>query len=207
MGLATVAQLRLSVAAWLKPNTTIPSGETTLIDDYIAIAESHFNRTLMHPFMEATGTLAFVDGVADVPADLLNVIKIQTTQSPWTEITPAQTDMLAAATGYAGSVNAVEYKWSGEEFFLNTPMTVSAAIRYRRTIPALSDGNTTNWLLTRFPDMYLFQSVLNGDTRLIDDEQMAIISTRADRAQQEFDDWARLSHMGAIQVRPSMRGA
>ena len=203
MALSTFAELKTSVAAWLKPNTTIPSAETTLIADYIRMAEATFNRTLMHPLMEMEATLTVTSGSAPVPAELLNVITIQLTQAPYTIITPSQAPLLAATAGYAGSNSPSEYKWLGETFKFDTPMSVSAAIRYRRTIPALSDGNPTNWLLTRFPDMYLFESVLNGDTRLLDDEQMRVINARNERAQAEFNDWARLSHAGILKQRPS----
>lgn len=203
MALSTFAELKTSVAAWLKPNTTISSAETLLIDDYIRMAEAKFNRTLIHSFMEAEDYLDVYEGVADVPSDLLNVITIQLTQAPYTIITPSQAPLLLATAGYASGAYPTEYKWSGDEFKFNTPMNVSAAIRYRRTIPALSSSNTSNWLLSRFPDMYLFESVLNGDTRLLDDEQMAVINARNDRAHDEFNDWARLSHMGILKPRPS----
>lgn len=203
MALSTFAELKTSVQAWLKPNTTMPSGEVTLIDDYIRMAEAKYNRMLQHPFMETEATLTITDGVAEVPADLLNVIIIQMTQSPYTEIVPSQAPLLAATAGYASGNDPTEYKWSGDEFHFNTPKSVSAAIRYRRTIPALSVSNTTNWLLTRFPDMYLFDSVLNGDTRLLDDEQMSLINSRSEQAHFEFSNWARLSHMGTLKQRPS----
>jgi hypothetical protein len=203
MALSTFAELKTSVQAWLKPNTTMPSPEVTLIDDYIRMAEAKFNRTLMHPLMEMEATLTITSGSAPVPAELLNVITIQLTQAPYRIITPSQAPLLAATAGYAGSNYPSEYKWLGETFKFDTPMSVSAAIRYRRTIPALSVSNTSNWLLSRFPDMYLFESVLNGDTRLLDDEQMTIINARNDRALDEFNDWARLSHAGVLKPRPS----
>lgn len=203
MALSTFAELKTSVQAWLKPNTTMPTAEVTLIEDYIRMAEAKFNRTLMHPFMEKTDTLVIIDGYADVPSDLLSVIKIQMTQSPYSEITPAQTDLLDALVGFATGGNPTEYKWSGDQFVMNSPASVDAVIRYRRTIPALSSSNTSNWLLSRFPDMYLFESVLNGDTRLLDSEQLAVVNARNDRALAEFNDWTRLSHSGVIKFRPS----
>lgn len=202
MSLTTYAELLTSVAAWLKPNTTISAGETTLLADYVRMAEAEFNRTLIHPLMETTATLTITSGVATVPSDLLNVIKIQMTQAPYNEITPGQADLLAASTSYATNRYPTEYKWSGLEFHMNSPMSVSAAIKYRSAIPPLVT-NSTNWLLSRFPDMYLFKSVLNGDTRLLDDEQMAVINARMEKAEAQFNDWARMAHMGIIKTRPS----
>lgn len=202
MALSTYAELLTSVAAWLKPNTTISAGETALMADYVRLAEAEFNRTIYHPFMETTDTLTITDGVAVVPSDLLNVIKIQMTQAPYNEITPGQADLLEASASYATARYPTEYKWSGLEFLMNSPMSVSAAIKYRAAIPALV-SNSTNWLLSRFPDMYLFKSVLNGDTRLLDDEQMAIINGRMEKAEMQFKDWASLAHLGTIKMRPS----
>lgn len=202
MSLTTYAELLTSVAAWLKPNTTISAGETTLLADYVRMAEAEFNRTLIHPLMETTATLTITSGVATVPSDLLNVIKIQMTQAPYNEITPGQADLLEASTSYATNRYPTEYKWSGLEFHMNSPMSVSAAIKYRSAIPPLVT-NSTNWLLSRFPDMYLFKSVLNGDTRLLDDEQLAVVNARMEKAEAQFNDWARLSHIGTLKMRPS----
>lgn len=203
MAITTYAELLTAVQRWLKPNTTLEQPEIDLMADYVALAESNFNRVLFHGFMEVEATLTITNGVASVPADLLNVILIQMTQSPYNEITPSQAPLLAATAGYATGKAPDEYKWSGDDFKFNSPMSVSAAIRYRRTIPALSISNTTNWLLTRFPDMYLFQSVLHGDTRLLDDEQMKVVNGMYEKSLAEFTDWSRLAHMGTYKARPS----
>lgn len=203
MSITTYSELLTSIAGWLKPNTTLEASETALMADYVTLSESDFNRTLYHPLMESETTLTFTNGVASIPADLLNVIMIQMTQSPYNELTPSQAPLLAATSGYASGIDPTEYRWVGSQFKANTYKSFSAAIRYRPTIPALTVSNTSNWLLARFPDLYLFQSVLNGDTRLLDDEQMAVINSRYERAMMQFNDWARLSHLGTIKVRPS----
>jgi hypothetical protein len=41
-------------------------------------------------------------------------------------------------------------------------------------IPALSDSNTTNWLLTASPDIYLYGSLMQSAPYLRDDDRVGI---------------------------------
>lgn len=202
MALTTYAELLTSIAAWMKPNTTLPAAETALIPDYVVLLEAEANRKLMHPKMEAVTTLTFTNGVANIPTGLRNVRKIQLTQSPFTILNPVDADIPAALTGFStGSPNG--YKWTGTTIQLDTYASVSASIAYRKALTGLAGG--VNWLYQEHPDYYLFGSVLQADTRLIDNEQLDLCERRFDRINQQFDDMLRLQHMGVIQVRPSQR--
>lgn len=206
MAIPDYATLLLRVAAWLKPNTTLESAEVTLMADYVALAETHFNMTIRHPRMKAISSLSFVSGVASVPADLLDVEFIGMTQSPFTEIFPGNVDPIAVSSGYNLSNIPTKYEWVGEQFILDAPATISASLRYRPSLTPLSDVATTNWLLEHFPGLYLFRSVLEGDTRFMDTEQLDVINARYEQAMNAFENMARLSHAGRIQISSSSRG-
>jgi hypothetical protein len=47
---------------------------------------------------------------------------------------------------------------------------------YYGKIPALSDANTTNWLLTKAPDVYLYGALTHAAPFLMDDQRMAVFS-------------------------------
>ena len=47
-------------------------------------------------------------------------------------------------------------------------------LHYWRKIPALSDSNTTNWLLTDAPDVYLYGSLMQSAPYLAHDERLAV---------------------------------
>ena len=48
----------------------------------------------------------------------------------------------------------------------------TAELLYYATIPALSDSNTSNWLLSLSPDIYLYGSLLQAGPYLRDPEQL-----------------------------------
>ena len=50
-------------------------------------------------------------------------------------------------------------------------------LTYYQKIPALSDTQTTNWLLTKSPDLYLYSTLLEAAPYLRDDDRMAMWGT------------------------------
>jgi hypothetical protein len=55
--------------------------------------------------------------------------------------------------------------------------TYQAEIVYYGKIPALSDSNTSNWLLSLSPDIYLYGSLLQATPYLRDDERLPVIAS------------------------------
>ncbi len=45
---------------------------------------------------------------------------------------------------------------------------------YRKVVPALSDANTSNWLLACAPDAYLYGALLESAPYIKDDERIAV---------------------------------
>ena len=44
-------------------------------------------------------------------------------------------------------------------------------LTYKASISSLSDSNTTNTILTRFPDLYLYASLFHAYTYLLDEQR------------------------------------
>lgn len=203
MALTTYAELLTAIQNWVKPNTTLSAAEVALIPDYVRLFEAEANKTLMHPRMDAIGTLTFTSGSAPIPSDLLNVKKIQLTSSPWTILDVDDSDIPAASAGYSTG-SATKYQWVGGVIVANTSASFSAGIRYRASLSALSSG--VNWLFTTHPDLYLFGSIVQADIRFIDQEQLALAQSRYDRGLAMFNNMAALAHAGQLQIQPSTRG-
>jgi hypothetical protein len=47
---------------------------------------------------------------------------------------------------------------------------------YYAKITSLSDGNTTNWLLTKAPDVYLYGALTHAAPFLMDDQRIAVFA-------------------------------
>ena len=79
------------------------------------------------------------------------------------------------------------YSIEGAQFlFDRTPSGVELEILYYQKIPALSDSNPTNWLLTNHPSVYLYGSLLQSAPYLKDDERVAIWDTLYQRGLQRM---------------------
>jgi hypothetical protein len=59
-------------------------------------------------------------------------------------------------------------------------------LTYYAEIPALSDSSTTNWLLTRWPDLYLYGSLMHAAPYLKEDERVTVWAGLHDRALEEI---------------------
>jgi hypothetical protein len=75
---------------------------------------------------------------------------------------------------------------------------------YYAKVPALSDANTTNWLLTDSPDVYLYGSLLQTAPYLRDDERAAVWAGLYSAAVVRLNDASnKAKHSGTtLRVRP-----
>jgi hypothetical protein len=72
---------------------------------------------------------------------------------------------------------------------------------YYAKIPALSDSNTTNWLLTAHPDVYLFGSMVEAELFGVNDSRAPLWKARRDEIFDEIERLATKSRgIGAIRV-------
>ena len=51
--------------------------------------------------------------------------------------------------------------------------TYTLELTYKKSVSALSDANTTNTILTRYPDLYLYASLFNAYIYLLDEQRAA----------------------------------
>ena len=200
----TYGELKTALAAWLKPNTTLPTDETTSrIPEYIALFEAEANRVLRVHNMDAVDTaLTITDGSADLPTGFRQVRSIRLTASPYNEVQylpidqiekldPAKTDL-----PYYYDVVGVLLR-----FYPFTSTT--ARLRYRRGLTPLTNTEDTNWLLAKHPDAYLYGSLMNADRRLIDTERLGLVEPRYNRVMKQIMDEDRNMHGHILVPQPS----
>jgi hypothetical protein len=172
MALANYADLLAAVAGWLNR-----SDLSATIPDFIALAEAEFNRRLRTPDMEARATPTITAGVAPLPTDSLGVRDVLYSDVKIDAVT--YQDMLSMYQGLAGTP-AYYAVSDGDLYFLPKPATGSATVVYYQKIPALTVSNTTNWLMTRFPDLYLFGTLMQAEFYGWNDERLPIIKARVE---------------------------
>jgi len=173
MALSTYAELKASVADWLNR-----SDLTSAITDFVSLAESQMERDLRIRQMIVRANATISDEYNALPSDYLEAKSFKLTGT--NPISP-----LVFQTINAMDDLQVTYTSSGQpKYFcviggqirvLPVPDTsyVSELIYYAK-LSKLSDSNTTNWLLTLSPDVYLYGSLLQAAPYLQDDARIQV---------------------------------
>lgn len=141
---------------------------------FIQLHEAKMNRELRVPQMmvraEATSDAEYIP----VPSDFLQDYSLKLESAvPHADLTYiAQTD--AKLYKAQGLTQTLYYTIVGNSFELiaDPSENVDVELIYYGRIPALSDSNTTNWLLTSHPDLYLYGALLESVPYLKDDERL-----------------------------------
>lgn len=185
MSLDSYANLKTALAAWLwRPND---ADLTTSIPDMIAMAEAEMNRRIRSRRKairsEATITSEFTDLPSDFDAMVSLVNETTDPQRRLTYIDPEKAAELKNTT-YTASGQPVYFSIVGDELQVipSPDSSYSLEMTYRQKIPALSDSNTSNWVLVDHPDIYLYGSLVHAAPFLQDDDRVAVWGTLHERA-------------------------
>lgn len=170
MAISTYDELKASVAAWLHRTDL-----TSVIPDFVTMAEARLNRALNVSDMEQEDTLTATIGSALIALPTLNSSAKGlwvTTYNPRDELIYMMPEDLNVST-----VNGYPTNWTidGPFIRLDKPADIaySLAYRYIKTF-ALSDSVTTNWLLTKHPDLYLYAVLQEAAPYLGQDARVAL---------------------------------
>ena len=172
MALDTFAGLKATIADYLNRDDL-----TSIIPSFISIAEAKFNRKLRTRQMVKRANGDIETAFFSYPADWLSAKEFQLNTNPITRlefVTEAYADELRSSR-YISIGKPAYYTIVGTQLeFIPTPdTTYTAELTYYAKIPALSDSNTSNWLLAYAPDLYLYGSLVEATPYLKDDERLA----------------------------------
>lgn len=173
MAITTYAELQTAIGDWLNR-----ADLDQKIPDFIRLAESTLNDVLRQADMvtQTTG-VSITAGRATLPADALEIVYAQvgsTEDEPLEQITPQQLTMLRR-TRTRDAANPRFFAVIGRQIVVTpTPSSGTLDIDYYQRIPALTDSNTTNWLLDDAPHVYLYTSLLHATPFLMDDARYQV---------------------------------
>jgi len=205
MAISNYSTLQASIGDWLNR-----SDLTTVIPDFITLAEAQFNRNIRHRRMVERATATLDSEYSAVPADWLESIRYQINTNPITVmefVSPDQAALLKGANGTTGK--PIYYTQIGQQFqVVPAPDSGSAytgELTYYATIPALSVSNTTNWLLTDSPDLYLYGALLQAAPYLQDDQRLSTWGTLYERCLNDLKVSDERSRMATSALRMRAR--
>lgn len=168
MALSTFGELKTALASWLHRTDL-----TAQIPDFITLIESQMSEDLTAKAMQATTTLSTIADSAyvDLPDDFKRAIRLTLTADPVGVLRFAAPEELSSEFRYGDAAQPVLYTVIGTQLQLApAPDAIySLPLTYERRIPALSDDNPTNWLLTRSPNAYLFGALMMAQPYIVND--------------------------------------
>jgi hypothetical protein len=180
MAITNYTELKAVVADWLNRQDL-----TDRIPDFITLAGTRLQRDMArvkHPGAISQAIATVVDNYAPVPQDFIGVYQLMTQDARQiiNYVSPDQS-MTLLASSTAGSSNAIGgsdiyYTIIGKQFRLFEPETSNTNFNlelwYYAYLPQLSDTTATNWVLQRYPDLYLYGSLVHSASYLKSDERI-----------------------------------
>jgi len=180
MALSSYSGLQTAIA-----NLLMRDDLTNYIPDWITLCESDVNRQLQVQDMEVTTLLtvstsnysvslpsdystfraAYIDTVSSGISSNAKTIASVTPQTLFSNYLNGGTNSTPLAFAITGNKLRVA-PIPDTTYYIN--------FVYYQTVPALSSTNTTNWLLTQYPAVYLYGSALHSAPFLNDDGRLGM---------------------------------
>lgn len=164
MAFSTYAELQASIADWLNRTDL-----TSQIKDFIAMVEVQANARLSVAEMEASTSLTLdANSEASLPADFLKPRQVTAASNPRRPLEAASMEFLDAKYGFRSAGVPKYYAIIGSNIRVLPKTTDTITLDYYQKIPALSDGNTSNWLLAKNPILYMYGAQMHASVFLKD---------------------------------------
>ena len=155
------------------------SDMATRIPGFIALVEAQLNARLRVSRMNVQETLTIAAGTetTDLPSDSVQINSIRMTSGADIALSyvPPQQMLTIKQHGVAtGEPRAYTVRGTTIEWDRLTDTAYTAVLSYMQAIPALSDTNTSNWVLANFPQAYLYGAALHAAPFLGADERISV---------------------------------
>lgn len=204
MAIATYSDLQSAIANWLNRDDL-----SSVIPDFIALAEADINRRVRHWRMESRATVSASTQYTELPAYFLEPIRLQITGGDFRElelISQSEMSDRRQRNNDTAGVPAFYAITNGTIELYPTPdAAYDIEVYYYSRITDLSDSDTSNWLLEYFPDAYLYTALQHSAVYLAEDQRLAAwaaLSTSAIEAINAESDKAKFGGSGSrIKIR------
>lgn len=169
MSLADYDGLKAAIADHLDDD-----GLSSQIEDFIDLAEARHKREIRIREMLTREALTVDARYVDLPTGYLEAKNIRLLTTPVTvllyrnehELNRVRSESTGKPTSYTIH--------SQIEFDITPDSSYSGEIIFYKSLTALSDSNTSNDLLTRAPDVYLYAALLASAPFLLNDERIQV---------------------------------
>ena len=206
MALDTYANLKTEIASFLNRDDL-----TAQIDTFIDLAETRHARDLRIREMETVDTsITTVAGTQsyDLPTGYLELRYAMLQTSPYTML-QYMSPILNYRMYNEGEETGmpVYYTIVGKKIYLgHSPDSANVLeLGFFQRATALSSSNTTNDILTNFPDLYLYGSLAETSPFLMQDERLAVWSSLYKEGVRTANESAQRGRVSAAPLQMSAR--
>lgn len=173
MAITTYAELQSTITDFLNRDDL-----TAVAPTFISMAEANLSRDIRHWRQEKRSTAEIDTQYSAIPADFLEAVRFYITSGDTRPLELiSQAEMLDRKYRNLNTSGQPAYYaiTAGEiEVYPVPDGTYTAELYYMANLPALSDSNTSNWLLEYYPDAYLYGSLIHSAPYLKDDARLQI---------------------------------
>jgi len=158
MSITNYTELQASIASWLHRDDL-----TAFIPDFIALAEVQLSTDVTAREMETRLpiTITAANPYFSLPNDMVEMRRLRLNTEPYQVLKYATPDEIDEDYGTSASQRPAVFTVIGTQAQV-APIPdadYTGELTYKQRIPALSSTNATNWLLTLYPNVYLFASL------------------------------------------------
>lgn len=184
----------------------------SVIPTFIQLAESQMNRDIRHWQMEdrVSGQQSQGDQFMQVPADWLETIRLILTGGGTSVVElislSGMADRRAKAEDTAGTPAYYCHVRGEFELYPTPDEDTDFELLYYAKIPALSDSNTSNWLLEDAPDVYLYGALVHSAPYLAEDARLAVWAQMYAAAVQNLNNQSERVKNSGTGIRLNIRG-
>lgn len=162
-------ELKAAVSDWAHR-----SDVASQVDTFIDLAEAEFSNRLRTVDQETVADLQCTARYTPLPADFAEMRAVEYNGAVLRNLAYVTPDYMAAWRQYEPAGEPKAYSIRGTDLeLIPTPDDVTVTLTYWATIPALSDANPTNWLLTAHPNMYICECLRQLSLYIKDDNGVA----------------------------------
>ena len=172
MAITTYAELKTAIANWLNRDDL-----TSVIPDFISLAEADMDRKVRHWRMEERATANIDARYTQLPSGFMEAVRfhLDVDERPIELVTPLSLQTYrrrnADTTGRPQYYSII----AGQLEVWPTPDgTYTGELYYYARTAALTDSNTSNWILQYFPDAYLYGALMHSAPYLVDDQRTGV---------------------------------
>lgn len=200
MSFTDYTSLKQSIGEWAHRGDISASASVT--DDVIDLAEAVFNSEIRSREMEDFTATDSTAGYLIHPSDWLAHKSISYVRGGQKyDLQPFSEESGVVQLGGGGPTHG--YVVRGNRTYLLGSLSGTFQMVYHKQIPALSTSATTNWLLTAYPQLYLYGCLLQLQGWGYHDERIPLWKSAHDETIAKINNASKLATYGQVpQMRP-----